>query len=370
MDVYDVYNKFNLKHVINADGKMTILGVSKVKDDVVNAQKIGAQNFFEMSELVCQTGSYIAKLVGSEDAVIVNSASAGIAQSIAGIIGQGDLYHVYHPYTERITKREIILPLGHDVNYGTPVDVMLGIAGAAVIYAGYANMCHQEHIETQITKNTAAILYIKSHHTVQKSMLTIQEALEIAHKHSLPLILDAAAEDDLTKYIKMGVDVVIYSGAKALEGPTSGIVFGKKKYVEWTRLQAKGIGRAMKIGKENIIGLSRAIELYMKNGPETGLAIKKRLKPLVRELSKHQDLEVSIVKDGAGRDIYRASIKVLKNCLLSAREICEDLRNGTTAIYTREYRVNEGFIEIDVRAVNENEIQQIVSRFNEILSKK
>ena len=65
-----------------------------------------------------------------------------------------------------------------------------------------------------ITANTAAIFYVKSHHAVQKSMLTIQEALDVAHRHELPLILDAAAEEDLHKYVEMGVDVVLFSGAK------------------------------------------------------------------------------------------------------------------------------------------------------------
>lgn len=363
----DIYTKFNLKHVINADGKMTILGVSKVSDEVVEAQKLGAQNFFEISELIKKTGQYLAKLVNSEDALIVNSASAGIAQVVAGIIGRGDTYHVYHPYTKRIIKREIILPLGHDVDYGTPVDVMLGIAGSEVIQAGYANMCQPEHIEMQITENTAAILYIKSHHTVQKSMLTVEEALNIAHEHRLPLILDAAAEEDLLKYIALGVDIVIYSGAKAIEGPASGIVFGKKKYIQWARLQSKGIGRAMKIGKENIIGLACAVERYLKEGSENGTQMKKRLQPLIEALSEISHLKVTIAQDGAGRDIYRASIKVLDNCPLTAVEICDQLRQGSIAIYAREYRVNEGIIELDIRSVDEHEINQIINRFKEIL---
>jgi Selenocysteine synthase [seryl-tRNASer selenium transferase] len=224
----DIYEKYNLKHVINADGKMTILGVSKVSDDVVEAQKLGAQNFFEMADLSVQTGKYLAKLIGSEDALVVNSASAGIAETIAGIIGQGSEYHLYHPYTEKITKREVILPMGHDVDYGTPVDVMLGVAGAKMVQAGYANMCKPEHIEMQINDQTAAVLYIKSHHTVQKSMLSIPEAIEVAHRHNLPLVLDAAAEEDMLKYIKMGADVVIYSGAKAIEGPASGAFLEKR----------------------------------------------------------------------------------------------------------------------------------------------
>lgn len=361
----DIYQKYNLKHVINADGKMTILGVSKVSDEVVAAQKLGDQNFFEMSDLLVQTGKYLANLVGSEDALVVNSASAGIAETIAGVIGQGSLYHVYHPYTDRITKREVILPMGHDVDYGAPVDVMLGVAGAKMVPAGYANMCTPEHLEMQITDQTAAILYIKSHHTVQKSMLTIPQAIEVAHVHNLPLILDAAAEEDLTKYLKMGADVVIYSGAKAIEGPASGVIFGKANYIKYARMQGAGIGRAMKIGKENIIGLTTAISKYLQDGPETGQAMVQRLEPFIEKLATVPDVQVKMIQDAAGRQIYRAEVKPVGQ--LSAQEICDQLRNGQTAIYAREYRVNQGFIEFDIRAVDESEMDQIVSRLKEIV---
>ncbi|MGQ2376467.1 DgaE family pyridoxal phosphate-dependent ammonia lyase [Companilactobacillus zhachilii] len=361
----DLYEKYNLKHVINADGKMTILGVSKVSDEVVEAQKQGAQNFFEMSDLLIQTGKYLAKLVDSDDALVVNSASAGIAETLAGVIGQGSRYHVYHPYTERITKRDVILPMGHDVDYGTPVEVMMNVAGARMVPAGYANMCTPEHIEMQITEQTAAILYIKSHHTVQKSMLTIPEAIEVAHRHNLPLILDAAAEEDLVKYLEMDADVVIYSGAKAIEGPASGVIFGKEKYIRWARMQGAGIGRAMKIGKENILGLTAAIAKYLKEGSEAGSAMKQRLEPFVSNLAGVPNLKVRVVQDAAGRQIYRA--EVTPTGKLSAKEICNQLRNGDIAIYAREYRVNEGIIEFDIRAVNDVEMYQIVSRLKEII---
>ena len=234
------YDKFGLKEVINASGKMTILGVSKVSENVLAAQRFGGEHFFEMSELFVQTGAYLAKLLEVEDAQIVSSASAGIAQSVAAIIGQGSMYHTYHPYTEHIKKREIVLPKGHNVDYGTPVEVMVGLGGGQIVEAGYANGCSPEQLEMMITENTAAVLYIKSHHTVQKSMLTVADAAAVAKKHQIPLIVDAAAEEDLYKYSKAGADLVIYSGAKAIEGPSSGLVIGKKSYIEWVRLQGKG----------------------------------------------------------------------------------------------------------------------------------
>ena len=71
------YEKFHLKEVINASGKMTILGVSKVSEAVLAAQRFGGEHFFEMSELSVQTGP-LANLLKVEDAQIVSSASAGL----------------------------------------------------------------------------------------------------------------------------------------------------------------------------------------------------------------------------------------------------------------------------------------------------
>lgn len=362
------YDKFDLKQVINASGRMTILGVSKVSESVMAAQRFGGEHFFEMSELAVQTGKYLASLLKVEDTQIVSSASAGIAQSVAAVVGQGDMYHVYHPYTNRLQKREIILPKGHNVDYGTPVETMVDLGGGQLIEAGYANMCTPEHIEMMITEKTAAILYIKSHHTVQKSMLTVKEAAEAAHRHQLPLIVDAAAEEDLFQYIAAGADLVIYSGAKAIEGPSAGLVIGKSQYVEWVRLQSKGIGRAMKIGKDNILGFTQAVKDYLSNGSESGESMKERLAPFVEAVNQLTGLQASVVQDGAGRDIYRASLKVVGK--KTAKQVIEELKSADPAIYTREYQANNGIIEFDIRSVNQTEMDTIVQRLKEIMEEE
>lgn len=359
------YEKFGLKDVINASGRMTILGVSKVSPSVLAAQRFGGEHFFEMADLLEKTGAYLADLLDVEDAQIVSSASAGIAQSVAAVIGQGDLYHTYHPYTSRVTRREILLPKGHNVDYGTAVEVMVEMGGGRVVEAGYANMCTPEHIEMMVTANTAAVLYIKSHHTVQKSMLTVKEAAAVAHRHGLPLIVDAAAEEDLFKYIREDADLVIYSGAKAIEGPSAGLVIGKKELISWVRLQGKGIGRGMKIGKDNILGFTQAVEDYLANGSESGAAMQKRLAPFVAAVNEISGLQATIVQDGAGRDIYRASVKV--SGPKTAKEVIQGLKLGNPAVYTREYQANNGIIEFDVRSVNENELQKIVNQLKEII---
>jgi len=365
-----IYEKYNLKKVINASGKMTILGVSRVPEVVLTAQKFGGEHFFEMSELLIQTGKYMADLIGVEGTIVVSSASAGIAQSVAALIGKGSVYHAYHPFTSRIKQREIILPKGHNVDYGTSVELMVELGSGQVKEAGYANMCSPKHIEMMITEETAAILYIKSHHTVQKSMLTIEEAAEVAHRHQLPLIVDAAAEEDLKKYLSAGADLVIYSGAKALEGPSSSLVVGKAQFIEWIRLQGKGIGRAMKIGKENILGLTSAVELFLKEGSESSQKMKTRLTPFIAALNTVDCLTASIEQDAAGREIYRAKVVIESTSPLTAKEVIVELKKGDLAIYTREYRANNGIIEFDIRAVNQIEMDKIVQRLKEILFQK
>ena len=359
------YEKFDLKEVINASGRMTILGVSKVSQAVLAAQQYGGEHFFEMEDLSVKVGAYLAGLLKAEDAQVVSSASAGIAQSVAGVIGKGSLFHAYHPYAETITQREIILPKGHNVDYGTPVEVMVQQGGGKVVEAGYANVCTPEHVEMMITKETAALLYVKSHHTVQKSMLTVDEMVAVARKYDLPVIVDAAAEEDLFGYYAAGADLVIYSGAKAIEGPSAGLVVGKKSAVEWVRLQGKGIGRAMKIGKDNILGFAQAVEDYLANGSESGESMKARLVPFIEAVNQIPALQATVVQDSAGREIYRGSVKVSGE--IDAKEVIRQLKTQNPAIYTREYQANNGIIEFDIRSVNQTEMMKIVQRLREIL---
>ena len=251
------------------------------------------------------------------------------------------------------------------MDYGTPVEVMVQQGGGKVVEAGYANVCTPEHVEMMITKETAALLYVKSHHTVQKSMLRVDEMVAVARKYDLPVIVDAAAEEDLFGYYAAGADLVIYSGAKAIEGPSAGLVVGKKSAVEWVRLQGKGIGRAMKIGKDNILGFAQAVEDYLANGSESGESMKARLAPFIEAVNQIPALQATVVQDSAGREIFRGSVKVSGE--IDAKEVIRQLKTQNPAIYTREYQANNGIIEFDIRSVNQTEMMKIVQRLREIL---
>ena len=360
----NIYEKYHVAHVINASGKMTILGGSRVCHDVCRHMQLGASQFFEIKDLLDQTGSYIADLLGVEAAYIVNSASGGIAQSVASCVSRGStryLFNIHHPENKR---REIVICKGHNVDYGTPIEVTIGLGGGRVVEAGYANKCTLDHVQAQITENTAALIYVKSHHCVQKGMPDMQDFIDLGHQNGLPVIVDAAAEEDLTKYVHMGADVVIYSGTKALEGPTSGLIVGKKDFVEQVKKQSQGIGRVMKVGKENILGLTYAIERYMTKEHLTLEQQCQRLEAFHQKINAIDGLSARCVQDGAGRQIMRSEITFVK---VSALEVAQQLKEGDIKIYTRDYRANEGKIEIDIRDVTDEELNIIYEKIYEIV---
>lgn len=352
-----IYEKYQLTPVINASGRMTALGVSTPRPEVVEAVTTGMNHYFEMKDLVDKTGAYIAQLLEVEAATVVSCASAGIAQSVAAMLVQDSQWLLENLHTTPIENNEIVLPKGHNVNFGAPVGTMVALGGGRVVEAGYANECSADQLAAAITPRTAAILYIKSHHSVQKSMLSVEQAVVVARKHNLPLIVDAAAEEDLHVYYRAGADLVIYSGAKAIEGPTSGLVIGKQQYVEWVKRQSGGIGRAMKVGKEGILGLTCAIEHYLSASKTTGDEMVARMTPFIDELNRLNGVTARVVWDAAGRDIARAEIKFDESVTgIATGELVSALKRGEYAIYFRGYKANEGIIEADVRSVTEDQL--------------
>ncbi|MBN3136108.1 DgaE family pyridoxal phosphate-dependent ammonia lyase [Pectobacterium punjabense] len=366
-----IYEKYQLKRVINASGRMTALGVSTPRPDVVDAVLSGMNHYFEMKDLVNKTGEYIARLLEVEGATVVSCASAGIAQSVAAVLVRDSDWLLENLHNTVIDNNEIVLPRGHNVNFGAPVSTMVALGGGKVVEAGYANECSADQLAAAISSRTAAILYIKSHHCVQKSMLSVEQAAAVARKHNVPLIVDAAAEEDLQCYYRAGADLVIYSGAKAIEGPTSGLVIGKTQYVEWVKRQTAGIGRAMKVGKEGILGLTCAIEHYLSANKESGTEMVAKMTPFLEHLNTLRGVSARVVWDSAGRDIARSEIKFDEATTgVATSELVSALKQGEYAIYFRGYKTNEGIIEADVRSVTADQLAIVYRRIAEELNKE
>jgi uncharacterized pyridoxal phosphate-dependent enzyme len=343
-----LFEGFGLKKIINASGKMTALGASAVTDEIANALKAAAQDYVDIDELIQYAGTVIAEHTGAEDGCPTVGAAAGIAISIATVIAGKKLSLIEKIPNSDGLRNEIIIQKGQNVHFGGSIDQMIRLGGGRVVDVGSANKVESDHIEDAITDKTAAILYIKSHHAVQKGMQSIETMINIAKKHNIPFVIDAAAESDFKTYIAMGADIVIYSGGKALEGPTSGFICGKRDFMEAARKQYKGIGRAMKVGKESISGLIVALNQYPFKDARVDEQIS-RMTNLCDKLGKVEGLSCSIKQDEAGRPIYRAQIEVKKQAGISAEQLLHQLESGNPAIYLRHHYVNVGILSVDPR---------------------
>lgn len=366
----NIYGKNGLQKVINASGRMTKLGVSTISEKTGKTLVDAAGNYILIDSLLEFAGKKIGEMVGCEDACVTSSASAGIALSVASLICKNNLSLVHHLYDAIpvIGKREIILLKGHNVDFGAPVAEMIQLGGGKIVEVGFANGAKITDIDDAINENTLAILFVKSHHCVQKDMVDVQEVIELANKREIPCIIDAAAEENLSLYMNMGADMVCYSGAKAIEGPTSGFVACKTAELAVNmRLQYKGIGRAMKIGKEGIMGLLQAMKEYL-NGEHKCNVAKEDLEKFIEKINKLQGCNAILVQDEAGREIYRAKITFSKESYgFSAKEMVQKLKEGEYAIYTRDYQANIGSLAIDPRPLkNLEELEYIYKRIEEI----
>lgn len=353
--------------IINASGKMTALGASIVSDEVADALRAGSQDYVDVDELLERSGEVIARATGAEDGCPTTGAAAGIVLSVAAVLTRGSTSLVEAvPQLQGRVPTEIVLQQGHAVHFGASITQMVRLGGGTPVEVGSANLVRREHIEEAIGPDTAALLHVKSHHAVHKGMQSLETMLEIAHEHELPLLVDAAAEEDLRRYGTSGADLVMLSGAKAIEGPTSGLVCGRADLVAAVRAQYRGVGRPMKVGKEAVLGLCAALEAYDRRRP-TGDAQRTAMQALCDGLADLPGLACTVVQDEAGRAIFRARIAVNPAVAgLDAAGLAQRLREGTPAIHARDHHAAAGSIAIDPRPLKPGDAEVVQRRVVEI----
>ena len=364
-----VYEEIGLPRVVNASGRVTVLGVSTISDKVAKAAVAGGQSYVVVEDLMDKAGEIISQYTGGEDSCPTVCASAAIALSVAGMISKGKKTIMDRLPDSTGLANEIILQKGHVINFNAPIETMLRRGGGGPVEAGCATEVVLEDVEELINEKTVALLYVKSHHCVQKGMLDLPTMIDIAHRHNLPLMVDAAAEEDFRKYIAMGADLVCYSGAKALEATTSGFVTGKKELISYIKKQYHGVGRAMKVGKEAIMGLLAALEQYENKDKQAEVAKNVKIVDwLVDEINQIPNLKAQKIQDEAGRAIFRARVFVdPEKAGMTATELEGKLKAGTPTIRCRTEFMSLGSLDFDPRPLVEGDKELIVAKLKEIM---
>ena len=306
----DPFARWNLTPVINASGTMTSLGASRVHPETRELVDRILASFVDMDELQARAGTVIAHLTGAEAGCITACSAAAMTQAVAACLTGADLSRIEAlPKTDG--ENRVILPMGHMVNYGAPVDQAIRLAGASLAPIGTAATCETWHLRHALEEGAAAAMYIVSHHTVRENELPMDVFIGLCRKYGVPVIVDMASEYDLRGPIALGASIAIYSGHKFLSGVTSGIVAGSEDRVRALYLQHRGIGRTMKAGKESVVGAMAALELWETRDHDGERAREEaRVDRWLKALSSIPGLDLSHHADWTGNPIARIKIVV------------------------------------------------------------
>lgn len=345
----DIRARLGIRPVINVSGTMTSLGASIVVPEAVEVVSAILCEFAEIDDLQRRASATIARLCDAEAGFVTASCSAGITLGVAGAMTGSDLAAIERLPDATGLRTEVVILAGHMVSYGAPVEQAIRLAGARVVPVGQATSAQSYQLAGSINERTAAAVYVVSHHTVQYGMLPLEEFAKIAHAHGVPVIVDAASEYDLRRFVAAGADLALYSSHKFLGGPTGGIVAGHRDLVRAAYLQNGGIGRGMKVGKEGIAGAIAALEAWERRDHAAVRTRESQALRLWQEtLQRRPGVTVAIVPDPTDNPLDRLQVAIAPDAAhITAWDLADRLATGARPVIVRDHEIEHGYILMD-----------------------
>jgi L-seryl-tRNA(Ser) seleniumtransferase len=256
---HELYASLGVRPFINCRGTVTVIGGSIELPEVRAVKSLANQQFVQMDELMEAAGQRLAELTGAEWGMVSAGCSAAIAHATAACIAGGnpDL-HVRIPDLAGFPKDEAIIP----AHSRTVYDAAIRGLGVKVI-----EVDSLEALDLAIGPKTA-LIYIRPNAENEKGPMPTEAIARIAKPHNVPVLVDAAAEALTIPVIHLqwGATLVTYSGGKIIRGPQSaGLLLGRKDLVKaaWVHSAPHhGYARAMKVGREEVVGMLAAVESW------------------------------------------------------------------------------------------------------------
>jgi D-glucosaminate-6-phosphate ammonia-lyase len=327
----DVYRRIGVEPIVNGATTMTYLGGSLMPAEVLDAMRQAAECFVDMYELQAAVGRRIAELTGNEAAFVSGGAAAGLFLSAAVCMARDTEDGILRPAELDGLPRDFIIHRAHRI----PYDASIELAGGRLVEIGSERRTSEADLTAAIGPGTAGILYVAGTH-LAAGALPLEAVVRVARQSDTPVIVDAAAQlppvENLWAFGAAGADLVLFSGGKGLCGPAStGLVLGSRRYVERFERNAaprQRIGRPMKVGKEDLIGILAAVEWYLRQDHE---ALAAQYEAMVGHLVDwgRDRMDADVVRETsgeAGQPTPRALIRLLPPIASRRDEILATLR--------------------------------------------
>jgi uncharacterized pyridoxal phosphate-dependent enzyme len=327
----DIYSELGVEKIINASGTVTTLGGSLMLPAVVEAMSSAARNFVDIVALRRAAGRRIAGLVGVEAAHVTAGAAAGITVMAAACMAGSDPARIDQLPDTTDMKHRFVVQRTHRNGF----DRALLLAGGSFLTIEP----DADELREALTGDIAGVFYTQAWFCDGPS-LDLPQVCRIAHAAGVPVIVDAAAKvpprENLRRFVEEGADLVVFSGGKMLRGPqASGVVVGRTVLVnacEANDCPNTAVGRGMKCGKEEIVGLVKAIEIFVSEDRNAArLEWTRRVEYITRELSniEHVCVEARIHPETIPFAVIRFDPPALSR---TYQAVADTLKNGDPAI--------------------------------------
>jgi uncharacterized pyridoxal phosphate-dependent enzyme len=328
------YEELGLTTVINCEGTMTVLGGSLLRPELEAVMAMAGQHFVSIADLEVAAGKRIAemlKLPEGYTALVTSGAAAAIQSGLAGILtGDNEAFIRQIPDLTGM-KSEVIIQKSHR----NPFDHQLRNTGIKLV-----EIETHEQLRQAVNERTAMMHF--SNFANATGQIKVDEWPKLAKQFNVPCMNDAAADtppvSHLWDYTNMGYDLVTFSGGKAIRGPQcAGLLVGRKEMVANALLNNSPhedtIGRSQKVGKEEIIGMVKALELYLKEDHEAlAKEWQQRLEIVAREVTKTPGVSTSFFTPEIANHVPHLQITWDSKISLTPKEASQLLRNSKPSI--------------------------------------
>ena len=328
------YDELGVATVINCEGTMTMLGGSVLRPELEAVMAMAGRHFVNIPALEVAAGKRIAEMLKLPDgytALVTSGAAAAIQSGLAGIL-TGDNEALIRQLPDLTgMKSEVIIQKSHR----NPFDHQLRSTGVKLI-----EIETRDQLRQAVNDRTAMMHF--SNFANAAGQIKVDEWVKLGKQFNIPCMNDAAADtppvSHLWDYTNMGYDLVTFSGGKAMRGPQcAGLLIGRKDLVANALLNNSPhedtLGRSQKVGKEEIIGMVKALELYLKEDHD---ALERewqaRLERVSRELTKIPGVSTSFFVPDIANHVPHMQITWDSKVSLEPHQVSQLLRNSKPAI--------------------------------------
>ncbi|MGI4757934.1 MAG: hypothetical protein ACRYGF_13925 [Janthinobacterium lividum] len=253
----NLFTEIGVRPILNARGTYTIISGSQSLPEVKQAMFEASQYYVQLDELMAAVGKQIAQLMGAPGAIVTCGCEAAIAlATVACMCGTDPEKSQAFPYKK--AKSQVLIP-GYARNQ---YDFATRMAGAEIVTADT-----DDDLRSKLGDQVAMIYIISGPRAFQEP-LSIKTICAIAKEKGVPVFVDAAAEEPLVPniHLQAGATFVGYSGGKCMRGPqTAGVLLGPPDLVKaafWNAAPHHNWGRALKVGKEEAMGMLAAVRMW------------------------------------------------------------------------------------------------------------